>query len=99
MRDGLPKNPKKVECAIVNLDSSENNGTHWVAYVKDNNYCEYFNSYGDLPPPLELKEYLKNYDIHYNYFTYQRFNTVNCGHLCLKYLKKYWCNRLNTKTQ
>lgn len=99
MRDSLPKSPKKVECGIVNLDSSKNNGTHWVAYVKNNSYCEYFNSYGDLSPPLELKKYFKKYDIYYNYDTYQKFNTVNCGHLCLKYLKKYWYNRLNTRTQ
>lgn len=92
MRDTLPKRSKRVECAIVNLDSSENQGTHWVAYVKDKRYCEYFNSYGDLKPPLELIEYLKGYDISYNYDTYQKFNTVNCGHLCLKFLRNYWKN-------
>lgn len=99
MRDNLPKRPRKFECGIFNLDSSENNGTHWVAYVKNKNYCEYFNSYGDLPPPLELVRYFKDYDIHYNYKTYQKFNTVNCGHLCLKYLYNYWCNHLNTMKQ
>lgn len=95
MRDNLPKHPKSVECGIVNLDSSKNNGTHWVAYVKNKNYCEYFNSYGDLQPPLELKKYLCNHNIFYNYSRYQKFNTVNCGHLCLKYLRNYWYNRLN----
>lgn len=95
MRDSLPKCPKRLECAIVNLDSSENQGTHWVAYVKDNNYCEYFNSFGDLKPPLELINYLKNYNISYNYNTYQQVNTVNCGHLCLKYLRNFWSNRIN----
>jgi hypothetical protein len=96
MRDSLPSRAKKVECGILNLDSSDNNGTHWVAYVKDKSYCEYFNSYGDLPPPMELQRYLGNYNICYNYNRYQKFNTVNCGHLCLKYLKKYWCDRLNS---
>lgn len=99
MRDGLPKRPKKLECAIINLDSSENQGTHWVAYVKNYNYCEYFNSYGDLQPPLELITYLKGYDIFYNYNTYQKFDTVNCGHLCLKYLQNYWHNCLNNSAQ
>lgn len=98
MRDRLPKRPKKVECAIMNLDNSKNQGTHWVAYVKVNNYCEYFNSYGDLQPPLELIKYLKK-DISYNYNTYQKFNTVNCGHLCLKYLKNFWNNHLNISEQ
>lgn len=90
MRDELPKRPRHIECAIVNLDSSMNSGTHWVAYVKLNSYCEYFNSYGDLKPPLELTDYLKKYDLFYNYDSYQKFNTVNCGHLCLKYLRKFW---------
>lgn len=90
MRDKLPKKPKKVECAIVNLDSSDNEGTHWVAYVKVNNYCEYFDSFGNLKPPLELVKYMKNNLINYNYDQYQSFDTVNCGHLCLKFLNKFW---------
>lgn len=95
MRDKLPKKPKSVECAIVNLDSSENEGTHWVAYIKVDTYCEYFNSYGDLKPPLELLNYLKNNDVFYNYNAYQKNNTVNCGHLCLKFLKKFWKKKSN----
>lgn len=90
MRDTLPKRPRRMECAIVNLDSSRNLGTHWVAYVKMNTYCEYFNSYGDLKPPSELIAYLKKFDVFYNYVSYQKFNTVNCGHLCLKYLRNFW---------
>lgn len=90
MRDNLPRQPKLIECAIVNLDSHKNEGTHWVAYVKLNDYCEYFNSYGDLKPPIELIKYWNCKNIFYNYNNYQRFNTVNCGHLCLKYLKNFW---------
>lgn len=90
MRNELPKKPNRIECGIINLDSSENEGTHWVAYIKLNNYCEYFDSFGDLMPPLELTRYLEKYDIYYNYNIYQSFNSVNCGHLCLKYLKSFW---------
>lgn len=89
MRNELPPKPKDIECAIVNLDSSENEGTHWVAYVKHFNYCEYFDSFGDLKPPIELIRYLK-FNITYNYCRYQRFNTSNCGHLCLKFLSEFW---------
>lgn len=95
MRDKLPKFPKLVECAIVNLDNSNNEGTHWVAYVKNKQYCEYFDSFGDLKPPIELIKYLKCKDILYNYIKYQNFDTVNCGHLCLKYLKRYWKKHIN----
>lgn len=88
MRDRLPKTPLSVECGVINLDSHENPGTHWVAYIKNNNYVEYFDSYGNLRPPLEFIEYI-NCRINYNYDRFQ-FKPYNCGHLCLKFLKKYW---------
>lgn len=95
MRDNLPSTPKVNECAVVNLDSSENPGTHWVAYAKFDNYCEYFDSFGDLKPPLELVNYLKKCNIYYNYNKYQSFNSSNCGHLCLKFLNNFWKKHLN----
>lgn len=94
MRDALPLKPRKIECAIVNLDSSENPGTHWVAYVKQNDYSEYYNSFGNLKPPLELIKYLKETPISYNYVQYQTFDSMNCGHLCLKFLRDYWKTNL-----
>lgn len=91
MKDELPNMPNIIECAIINLDNSENLGTHWVAYVKIYDYCEYFDSYGNLKPPLELTMYLtKDVNIFYNYINYQKTNTYNCGHLCLKFLNNFW---------
>lgn len=94
MKDQLPRKPKKIECAIVNLDDSKNEGTHWVAYVKLYKHCEYFDSYGDLKPPTELMRYFKNCNVYYNYTRYQRFNAVNCGHLCLEYLMTFWNKKI-----
>lgn len=97
MRDNLPKKPYQNECAIVNLDSINGPGTHWVAYCKKNNHVYYYDSFGDLPPPLELVNYFGGgggcgsgggggANIYYNYLKYQNFNTVICGHLCLTFL-------------
>lgn len=85
MRDCLPKKPYLQECGIVNLDESMGCGTHWVAYYKNHNYKEYFDSFGNLQPPIELIDYLK-YPIQYNYKQKQKFNTFTCGHLCLQFL-------------
>lgn len=85
MRDKLPLRARYRECGIVNLDSFKGNGTHWVAYYKNNNNIEYFDSFGNLQPPLEILEYLGN-NVTYNYKRQQKFNSVNCGHLCLKFL-------------
>lgn len=95
MRDTLPTKPRKIECGILNLDVKKNNGTHWVAYVKVNDYYEYFNSYGNLKPPLELLQYLNCKNIMYNYKQYQSYNTSNCGHLCIKFLKSFWNHCIN----
>ena len=55
MRDGLPKRgPRKLESAMVNLDDSQGPGTHWVAYRKKGNHVTYFDSFGNLQPPLAL---------------------------------------------
>lgn len=90
MRDSLPYRSKPIECGIVNLDDSKNNGTHWVAYVIVDKYCEYFDSFGDLKPPKELVKYFSHRNIYYNYDRYQKYSSVICGHLCLKYLQNFW---------
>lgn len=91
MRDSLPKKINKNECGIVNLDDESGAGTHWVAYCKRDTECTYFDSFGNLKPPLEIINYLPN-SITYNYERYQNYDTFNCGHLCLKFLYNY-CNK------
>jgi hypothetical protein len=45
-KDTLPSKINKIECGILNLDISKNNGTHWVCYYKTNEKCYYFDSFG-----------------------------------------------------
>lgn len=88
MRNSLPRRPFFKECAILNLDDKEGDGTHWVAFKKRGNEVSYFNSFGALPPPRELVKYLgKNVRISYNKRRYQSFRSNKCGLLCVKFLK------------
>ena len=67
MRNVLPENgPLTNESAIINLDNKEAPGTHWVAYRKINNKIIYFDSFGNLKPPLELVQYFKPGKVKYN---------------------------------
>lgn len=92
MRDDLPvSGPHHNESAVLNLDSRNGMGTHWVAYKKLGNTVNYYDSFGNLPPPKELLKYLylksnRQIKIFYNYDRQQKFNTVWCGHLCLRFL-------------
>jgi len=88
MRDTLPTSPPyKKECAVVNYDSSNSNGTHWTAYRKISNIIIYFDSMGDLRPPAELLKYFGDENLlYYNQERYQSPNSVICGQLCIKFL-------------
>lgn len=88
MKDGLPKRIWKNETGIVNLDSKNGPGTHWVCYKKYQNTVYYFDSFGNLPPPKELEIYFSNAQyVLYNFERYQQDDSVVCGHLCLEFLR------------
>jgi len=87
MRDNLPKKIWVNETGIVNLDSSIGPGTHWVCYKKLGDIVYYFDSFGNLPPPVELRKYFNSATkILFNYERFQDYNTSVCGHLCLEFL-------------
>ena len=90
MRDELPSKIGENECGIINLDISSGPGTHWTAYVKNNNYIIYFDSYGNLRPPNKVINYFYSdgslNKIKYNHDQIQKYNSSNCGQLCLKFL-------------
>lgn len=97
MRDTLSKRKRKRvkarECWILNHGSSRTEGSHWTALAKNHNTAFYFDSFGKLPPPLEVIDYLgPKIHIYYNVKRYQNYDTVICGHLCLRFLHDFWSN-------
>lgn len=89
MRNGLPKKIQRNETGVINLDDKDNLGTHWTAYAKNKNQIVYFDSFGDLQPPLEVVKYFNSSgscNILYNHDPFQTYNSYNCGHLCLSFL-------------
>ena len=86
LRDQLPKKPRRNECGVMNLDSSNGDGTHYIAWYKQNNNKYYFDGYG-IQPAIEMINYLQK-PIYYNTERIQPDDTVVCGHLCIFVLKK-----------
>jgi hypothetical protein len=75
------------EWGVLNLDSSNGQGIHWVCWYRDGENKYYFDSYG-LDPPKELVKYLRP-PIHCNTDQVQLCNTVVCCHLCHYVLKRF----------
>ena len=85
-RDNLPKKTNIRECGILNLDSADGKGTHWVAWYKNKGTKYYFDSYG-IQPPEEMHKYLKS-PILYNSIQIQELGDYICGHLCIYVLEE-----------
>ena len=87
-RDRLPDQIRKKECGIINLDSIEGQGTHWVCYRNiDKLVVEYFDPFG-LIMPHEISHYLSKSGkkIVFSQDEIQNRDTVLCGYWCLYYL-------------
>ena len=73
---------------IINLDSLENAGTHWVccAPSHDRSVVWYFDSFG-MGQPKEFTSAGK--PILYNSSQYQNIKSVLCGYYCLYFLHQW----------
>ena len=60
MRDELPAKPHNRECGILNFNTVDQQGSHWVCWLKSGSDRVYFDSYAE-PPPMELIKYLKTF--------------------------------------
>lgn len=91
MRNSFPKKVNKNEFGVINLDDENGPGTHWTAYKKIGKSIEYFDSYGNLKPPIEAIRYFNSNgpcSILYNHDANQflEMKDYHCGHLCLAFL-------------
>lgn len=53
--DSLLKKTFWTKCTIINLNTFSGKGSHVVAYYKYKCNVEYFDSFSDLLPPLEIQ--------------------------------------------
>ena len=95
MRDELSKTkPRKNESGVLNLNTSDQTGSHWVAWYKNGKERYYFDSFRK-PPPTEMMQYLKSDReleldlpvIRRNAVTVQHDTSNECGALCIFIIK------------
>jgi hypothetical protein len=90
-RDALPKTMKLNSSLIVNTDTSDKPGEHWIAICKNiDGTGEYFDSYGLPPLHKELIVFMfQNFSEGWTYNTVplQCLDCVTCGHYCVVFVK------------
>ena len=74
--------------ALINLDSSNREGSHWTCYFhKAGGPVEYFDSYG-MPPPQEFyHRFAPDFKIIFNSSQLQMLGTDTCGYFCVEYIR------------
>lgn len=87
--DNLPKSvgPFNHTSLIVNLDTNNLPGTHWVAIITRENEAYYFDPFG-RSPPLIIASWLNKYfdDWRYNNRQVQTISSTYCGYFCLHFI-------------
>ena len=74
-RNNLPK--LKKGAYVINLDHSENTGTHWIVIFVKKDEVIYFDSFGVEYIPEEIMERIKNKNIKISIFRIQDNNSIN----------------------
>ena len=93
-------NLSKSKNGAINLDHSENTGTHRIViFMKNNEFFEfpeviYFDSFGVEYIPKEIMEKKGNKNIESNIFRIQDNNSIMCGYFCILLIEYM----LNNKT-
>ena len=86
-KDLLPNPTSNPKLFILNLDKSNERGSHWIALLLSNNYIsEYFDPLGHKPD-IYIKQYFNKHCIPYLVSTQQYQSPVSssCGKFCLFY--------------
>lgn len=97
-------NPEAVKLYIINLQTSQEEGSHWTAAIIGNGRCLFFDSYG-LPPVASLEKLLVKHHIKDFWYQDEQFQqqSSRCGWFCLWWAKftlidKRPMSELNAKT-
>ena len=89
--DRIPKVKRFPAGLVINTDSSDKPGEHWVAvYFTPDGSAEYFDSFGLPPLKRELLNLLNNRSFpfwRHNSICFQHWSSLTCGNYCILFLK------------
>ena len=84
-RDNLPEKTKDGDY-VINLDKSEDVGTHWIALFSKRSETVYFDSVVVEYVPKEIKKFIEHKSMKANIFRIQANNSILCGYFCIGFI-------------
>lgn len=87
-RNALPRHILQTgDCCVINLDDATGEGTHWTCIYCGDDYNEWFDSYGIIPP-LNVRKWMKKNkkESVYSSNQIQPIGSVLCGYYVIWYL-------------
>jgi hypothetical protein len=78
--DGLPKRLKQHACCIINLQTGDEDGSHWVCCACVGGHRVYFDPFG-APPDDRVVRWLEPTAV--NTGRYQHLDSEQCGEFCV----------------
>ena len=78
---------KNNQSTIINLQDSNQVGSHWTCYRKRNDKIFYFDSYGVAYIPDIIKNQYPNHKFICNIYRIQSMDSNQCGRFCILFVK------------
>ena len=88
-KDSLPKISIYPSSLVLNTDTLDGPGEHWLAiYFDKNKNCTFFDSFGRRPESFGLEKYLQHYswNVEYNTTRLQGLLSTTCGFYCIYFI-------------
>ena len=86
----IPKSEMKRYFFITNTDTHDEPGSHWTAWMVENDKVEFFDSFGRSPVNYQMPHYYKHYvlgkRVSYSSLRVQNFSSKTCGYFCVFYV-------------
>ena len=78
---------KNNQSTIINLQDSNQPGSHWVSYCKRNDKIYYFDSYAVSFIPDIIKNQYPNHKFKCNIYRIQSMDSVKCARYCILFVE------------
>jgi hypothetical protein len=87
---------KNGDVYVLNLDTTDGNGTHWVCLMKNKGISLYYDPFGVEPPESVLAK-IKNTKgrCYYSQEVNQDLDSVLCGYYCLSIIKSIFRDNIS----